>query len=257
MNKLIDTHAHIYLDHFQDNLEQYIKDIREAGVERIYMPDIDQSSTSKMLSMAENYPDLCIPMIGLHPCSVNEQYSKELKRIEQELAKRPYAGIGETGIDLYWDKSTFRLQQKALEVQLTWAGETGLPIILHTREATDETIEMVQRYQNGNLKGVFHCFSGTHEQAQKIVDLDFFIGIGGVVTFKNSDLKNVLVNVPLEQIVLETDAPYLAPVPYRGKQNTPAYLPYIAKKVAEIYGKDMTEIAGITNDNARRLFVNS
>ncbi len=251
---MIDTHAHIYHQDLKVDIDHVLASAKENGVDRIYMPDIDHTSTDAMMELAEKYPGFCFPMIGLHPSSVGDNYKQELSRIEKKLGADAFYGLGETGIDLYWDKSTFHNQVISLEAHIQWALDSRLPIILHTREATDETIDIIAKYQNGNLKGIFHCFTTSPEHASKIRDLGFLIGIGGVVTFKNTDLRKTLESVPLDQIVLETDSPYLAPVPYRGKRNDPSLLPLIAEKLAAVYNTSVSEIGDITSKNALDLF---
>lgn len=251
---LIDTHAHIYSSKFDSDRDEVIDELRKAGVERIYMPNVDEDTIDSMLDCESRYGDLCIPMMGLHPCDVRENFHQQLYVIEDWLNKRSFAAVGEIGTDLYWDKSAFDRQKEALNIQLAWAKEKDLPVILHCRESIDETIEIIERAQDGSLTGIFHCFTGSLEQAKKIVKLGFLLGIGGVSTYKNGGMEQVIPFIGLENMVLETDAPYLAPVPFRGKRNTPAYLPFIAKRVGDLLQMSSAEVAIATKTNAQRLF---
>jgi TatD DNase family protein len=251
---LIDTHAHIYSSKFDADREQVIDEIREAGIERIYMPNVDVDTIDRMLDCESRYGDLCIPMMGLHPCDVKADFQKQLYVMEDWLSKRPFAAVGEIGTDLYWDKTTFEIQKEALNIQLSWAKKYMLPVVLHCRESIDETIGLIEKAQDGSLSGIFHCFTGTLEQAQKITKLGFLLGIGGVSTYKNGGLDSVIPFIGLEHLVLETDAPYLAPVPHRGKRNTPAYLPYIAQRVGDLHQIPAEEVGLATKANALSLF---
>ncbi len=218
------------------------------------MPNIDHTSIDAMLEAEAKYPQLCIPMIGLHPTSVNKDFERELYLIEEWLGKRKFAAIGECGTDLYWDKSFLGQQQEALKVQVELAKKHQLPIVLHTRDSFDETYEILSEAQDGTLRGVFHCFSGTPEEAQKVKALGFLMGIGGVATFKNGGLDKVLPHMALDDLVLETDCPYLAPAPHRGKRNEPVYLPLIANRVAELLQQPVETVAEKTTANALNLF---
>ena len=251
---LIDTHAHIYSTKFDADRDQVIQEIRAAGVERIYMPNVDVETIDRMLECESRYGDLCIPMMGLHPCDVKADYQQQLYVMEDWLSKRSFAAIGEIGTDLYWDKTTFEIQKEALNIQIAWAKIHALPIVLHCRESIDETIEIIEKAQDGTLTGIFHCFTGTLAQAQKIIQLGFLLGIGGVSTYKNGGMDLVLPFLSLENLVLETDAPYLAPVPKRGKRNTPAYLPVIAQRVGDLLQTSAQEVALATKANALNLF---
>ncbi len=251
---LIDTHAHIYSSKFDSDRDQVIEEIREAGVTKIYMPNVDVSTIDRMLDCEARYGDLCVPMMGLHPCDVKEGFEQQLYVMEDWLNKRSFAAVGEIGTDLYWDKSTFGIQVEALKIQISWAKAHDLPIVLHCRESIDQTIDLIESAQDGTLKGIFHCFTGTLEQAKRISDLGFLLGIGGVVTYKNGGLDQVIPFVDLEKLVLETDAPYLAPVPHRGKRNTPAYLPIIAQRVGDLLEISVEKVAEITQANALNLF---
>ncbi|WP_242928382.1 TatD family hydrolase [Pontibacter vulgaris] len=251
---LVDSHAHIYSEEFNDDRAEALARAQAEGVEKIYMPNIDHTSIDAMLEAEAKYPQQCIPMMGLHPAYIKQDFERELYLVEEWLNKRPFAAVGECGIDLYWDKTFFPQQQEALKVQVELAKKHQLPIILHTRDSFDETYEIISAAQDGTLRGIFHCFSGTVEQAAKVKELNFLIGIGGVATFKNGGMDKILPHVQLEDMVLETDCPYLAPVPYRGKRNEPVYLPLVAKRVAEIMQKTVEEVAEVTTQNALNLF---
>lgn len=251
---LIETHAHIYSSKFDSDRDQVIEDIRNAGIERVYMPNVDVETIDAMLDCEQKYPDLCIPMMGLHPCDVKEDFQSQLYQMEDWLNKRPFAAVGEIGLDLYWDKTFFEQQKEALRIQISWAKEKNLPIVLHCRESMDATIQIIKEEQDGSLQGIFHCFTGSLEQANEIVKLGFLLGIGGVSTFKNGGLDQVIPHLGLENLVLETDAPYLAPVPYRGKRNSPAYLPIIAEKIGDFLAISKDEVALKTKENALNLF---
>lgn len=251
---LIDSHAHIYSEKFDEDRTEAVTRAQEEGVTRIYMPNIDHTSIDAMLKAEEKYPDVCIPMMGLHPTSVDKDFERELYIIEEWLNKRKFAAIGECGTDLYWDKTFLPQQQEALKVQVALAKKHQLPIILHSRDSFNETYEILAAAQDGTLRGIFHCFSGTAEEAQKVKELGFLLGIGGVATFKNGGLDKVLPHVQLEDLVLETDCPYLAPAPHRGKRNEPVYLPLIAKRVAELLEQPVETVARETAANALNLF---
>lgn len=252
---LIDTHAHIYSSRFDSDRDLVIEEIRNAGVERIYMPNVDVNTIQAMLDCERQYPDLCFPMMGLHPCEVKEDFEDQLTVMKEWLEKRSFAAVGEIGLDLYWDKTFFELQKKALVIQIGWAKEKHLPIVLHCRESMDETIEIISSLQDGNLKGIFHCFNGDLRQAKKIIDLGFLLGIGGVSTYKNGGLDQVIPEIGLQNLVLETDAPYLAPMPHRGKRNSPGYLPFIAEKIGDYLGVSKELVALQTKENTLNLFI--
>lgn len=249
----IDTHAHLYLPDFEPILEEVLERTFHK-ITAVYLPNIDLNSLEPMLQLHFRYPNKLFPMIGLHPCSVKADFRDVLKIMESQLTKHHWAGIGEAGTDLYWDTTFWPEQKIALEVQINWAKETQKPIILHCRNSLEETIALVKSAQNGRLLGIFHCFGGTLAQAQQIIDLNFWIGVGGIVTYKNSNLPNTLKHVPLNRIVLETDSPYLAPVPLRGKLNEPINLTYIATALSQIYDTDVPSIAKITSENATVVF---
>ncbi|SIO13831.1 TatD family hydrolase [Algoriphagus halophilus] len=251
---LIETHAHIYSSKFDSDRDEVMDQIRKAGIERVYMPNVDVETIDAMLACEEKYPDLCIPMMGLHPCDVKEDFQTQLYVMEEWLEKRPFAAVGEIGLDLYWDKSFFEQQKEALKIQVDWAKKKKLPVVIHCRESMDETIELIRQEQDGSLTGVFHCFTGTLQQAQEIIELGFLLGIGGVSTFKNGGLDQVIPQLELGNLVLETDSPYLAPVPYRGKRNSPVYLPIIAEKIGDYLAISKEEVAKKTKENAFNLF---
>ena len=249
-----DTHTHLYLKEFDSDRNKVIDNAIANGIRYILLPNIDSTSINDMLSISDEYSDNCIPMMGLHPTSVKENYKDELKIVEQWLAKRKFCAIGEIGIDLYWDKIYINEQKDAFIRQIELSIQYKLPIVMHMRNCFDEVFNIVQKYKNDNLSGVFHCFSGNVEQARKVIDLGFKIGIGGVVTFKNSGLDKVVEQIDLIHILLETDSPYLAPVPFRGKRNESTYIIYIAKKIAEIKKVDISKVASVTSNNAIKLF---
>jgi TatD DNase family protein len=251
---LIDTHAHIYLEQFGEDLEAVLDRAKKASVDKIYMPNIDGGSIKGMLAVEERYPELCSAMIGLHPCSVGENLDREIRVMDEWLSKHKFTGIGETGTDLYWDKTFYERQVESLEIHIGWAKEFRMPIVLHSRDSLDQTLEIIEKNHDARLRGIFHCFTGNRDQAHRIMDLGFLLGIGGVLTFKNANLDKMLENLSLSHLVLETDSPYLAPVPHRGKRNEPGFLPYTAHKLAEVFGKNINEIARITTENAEKIF---
>ena len=250
---LIDTHAHLYLKQFDNDRKEVISRAEEAGIKKFFLPNIDSTSIDSMLKMEEDFQGKCFAMMGLHPCSVKENYIDELQIVEEWLQKRKFCAIGELGIDLYWDKTFFEQQKKAFLTQVEWAIDLQLPIVIHCRESMDITIELLQPY-NGKVNGIFHCFGGTVEQANKIMDLNFLMGIGGVLTYKKAKLDDVVKEIPLEYLVLETDSPYLAPVPFRGKRNESGYVKNIAEKLAEAKDISLEDVAKATTHNALNLF---
>lgn len=247
----IDSHAHIYLSEFDVDRDECIANAKAAGIEKILMPAVDASTHEAMLAAEEKYPS-CMAMMGLHPCSVTADYKKELDIAERHLKQRKFIAIGEIGLDFYWDKTFTRQQYDAFHYQVSLALQYDLPVVIHSRNAIDECIEVVQQY--AQLTGVFHCFSGNYEQAMKITEAGFMLGIGGVVSFKNSGLDKVIEKTGLQNVILETDAPYLAPVPYRGKRNEPAYTKLVAEKLAAITGSSIDAIAQLTTENVQKLF---
>lgn len=253
--KLIETHAHIYLKEFKDDLPEVIDRAKEAGVEAIYMPNVDHTTIDDMLKVADDYPGYCIPMMGLHPCSVTKDFEKDLYEVEEWLNKGGFAAVGEMGTDLYWDKTYWAEQQEAFKVQANLAEKHNLPLVIHCRETIDETIQLVE--ETGYGKGVFHCFTGSVEQAKQIITLGYKLGMGGVTTFKNGGMEPVLKEISEEYFVLETDSPYLTPAPYRGKRNEPFYLEYVRKKIAEEKGVSEEHISITTTENALKLFSNA
>jgi TatD DNase family protein len=252
--QLTDSHAHIYSDQFKTDRDEALRRAYEAGVTTIVMPNIDHTSIDGMLETEARFPQQCFAMMGLHPCSVGKDFERELYLVEEWLSKRPFAAVGECGIDLYWDKTTLAQQQEALRVQVALARQHNLPLVLHTRDAFQETADIIEAAQDGSLRGVFHCFSGTKEEAERVIRLGFKLGIGGVATFKNGGADKFLPDLDLDHLLLETDCPYLAPVPHRGKRNEPSYLPLIARRVGELLRKDVEEIAEATTQNAKVLF---
>lgn len=251
---LIDSHAHIYLPDFRNDIDAIIERALAAGVKKILMPNIDSSTIDDMLNLTERYPDICYPMMGLHPGSVKEDFEKELAIIEDWLSKRRFIAVGEIGTDLYWDQTYIEQQKEAMRVQMQWAKKYNLPIVIHNRSSFDLTYELVLKEIEGELKGVFHCFTGELEDAEKIKSIGFHIGIGGVLTFKKSGLDNTMKSLDLDSIILETDSPYLTPTPYRGKRNEPAYIAYTADKLATTQNKNFETIAKITSNNTQKLF---
>ena len=251
---ITDTHAHIYLPEFAETRKEMLERAEKEGVNKILLPAIDSESHASLVNLAKEFPAQCRPMMGLHPCYVKDNFREELKIARDYLEQGGFVAVGEIGLDFYWDKTFTEQQYLAFEEQIRWAMEFDLPIAIHSRNSTDECIEVVRRHQNGKLKGVFHCFSGNADQARQIMDLGFYLGIGGVVTFKNGGLDKVFEEIGLDRVVLETDAPYLAPVPFRGKRNEPSYLKYVVEKLAILKNVTTKEVAEITELNVRDLF---
>lgn len=254
MVNLVDTHCHVYLKHFDNDLEEVIQSARRQGISKILMPNVDADTVDRLHQVADKYPDVCIPMMGLHPCDVEEDWETELDGLLALFQQRSYIAVGEIGLDLYWDKTSLERQVKALRRQLDFAVEAQLPVVLHTRDATDETLDILSDYKGTALTGVLHCFTGDLQQALRAIDLNMMLGIGGVLTFKNSALVDVVRQVPIDSLIVETDAPYLAPMPYRGKRNEPAYTYHTAVFLAEQLGMGLKELAEVTSANARKLF---
>jgi TatD DNase family protein len=252
--EMIDTHCHLYTKGLLEQADQIISRAKDKGINRFYLPAIDSSTHNNMIGLESRYRSECFAMMGLHPCSVNQAYKDELAIVRQWLDERRFVAIGEIGLDYYWSTEFKVQQQEAFRIQIDWALNLGLPIAIHTRNAMDDTISIVEEYVEQGLKGIFHCFSGTSREAERILKTGFYLGIGGVLTYKNSGLAEAIAGVPVERIVLETDAPYLAPVPFRGKQNESSYLVYIAGKLAEIKGIPLSEVARITSLNAQNIF---
>jgi TatD DNase family protein len=254
MSYFVDTHAHIYHEDFKVDREDMLQRCREAGVTRIYMPNVDHASIDGMMELESRSEGMCHAMMGLHPCSVKRGFEKELYIVEEWLAKRQFAAVGEIGTDLYWDKTLFEEQKEAFNIQVTWAKKYRLPVVIHCRESIDETIALVEDAKDERLTGIFHCFSGNLDQAKRITALGFLLGIGGVATFKNGGMDKVIPDVALEHLVLETDSPYLAPVPHRGKRNEPAYIPLVASRISELKNVSVDEVKRLTTQNALTLF---
>ena len=252
----IDTHTHLFASEFDNDIDIVIKNALDNGISKMLLPNIDSTTTTKMLQLCDRHPNNCYPMIGLHPCSIKkDNLEKEISHVEQMLSQNKFIAVGEIGLDLYWDKSTLDLQKIAFESQIEIAKKYQLPIVIHVRDSFDEAIEIVERLNDDNLSGVFHCFTGNLEEAQRIINLNnFYLGIGGVVTFKNGGINKIINQVSLDRIILETDSPYLSPTPFRGKRNESKYLLNIAHKMAELYNIDIEDIAKKTTKNAIDLF---
>ena len=251
---LIDTHTHLYSSEFESDIDAVIERAQQDHVQKFYLPAIDSGSLDAMLGLEKKYPGVCIAMMGLHPCYVKENVADELAIVEKWINDRDFVAIGEIGLDFYWDKTFENQQRAAFETQMEWALAKNWPIVIHTRNAMQETIEMVKPFAKRGLRGIFHCFSGSAESAKQIVDLGFYLGIGGVITYKNAGLPETLENISLSSLVLETDAPYLTPVPYRGKRNESGYLLYIAEKLAAVKQTTLQEVAEVTTANAQKIF---
>ncbi len=251
---LIDTHAHLYTGDFSDDREAVLDRALKAGVGSVIMPNIDSGSAEEMLKLSRACPGICYPLMGLHPSSVGENVNRELDLVEEWLTKEKFYGIGEVGIDLYWDKTFLVQQEEAFRHQLRLARTMKLPVVIHVRESFHEVWSILEKEQDGSLSGIFHCFSGNAEEARKVIDAGFYLGIGGVVTFKNNSLAGVLEITGTDRVVLETDAPWLSPVPHRGKRNEPGYLVHVADRVASIFGISRENIGEVTTANARRIF---
>jgi TatD DNase family protein len=251
---LVDTHCHLYLEDFAHDTPEMMQRAENEGVKRFYLPAIDPVSFPAVLKLEVQFPGKCFAMAGLHPCSVKGHFREELDFVKGWLARRKFAAVGEIGLDFYWDRTFEKEQYDAFRMQIDWALEYDLPIVIHSRESMAETIRIVREKQDGKLKGIFHCFSDSYESAREIIDLGFYLGIGGVLTYKKSTLPAVLKEIDLSDMVLETDAPYLTPVPFRGKRNESAYLKFIASKLAEVKSTTVEEVARITTMNAGKIF---
>ncbi|MBR4595068.1 MAG: TatD family hydrolase [Bacteroidaceae bacterium] len=260
--KLIDTHCHVYDEAFREDMPQVIKRATDAGLELLLLPNINPDTLPDLLNACSLWPDLCRPMIGLHPEDLSDDFHSQLSELKSILDRdqadsglHQYIGIGETGLDLYWDKSRLDDQIESFRIQIEWALEYDLPIVIHSRDSFTQLYKVMSDYRDSGLRGVFHCFSGNAQEAQALMEFGgFMFGIGGVLTFKKSTLPDVLSQIPLSKVVLETDCPYLAPVPMRGKRNEPSFLPLVAERAAQVYGLPVDQIAQITNANARTLF---
>jgi TatD DNase family protein len=254
MSIFIDTHAHLYLEQFDNDRNEAV--IRAVGqnVKYMLLPNVDEDTIEPMLSMIKDFPDSCLPMMGLHPTSVKPGFEKVLDKMYKYFTRGGFCAVGESGIDLYWDKTYFDLQVRAFQTQIEWALQFDLPIVVHARNSLNEIMEALKPFTGRGLKGVMHCFPGTVEQARWFVDFGFKLGIGGVVTYKKSDMAKVVESMPLQCLILETDAPYLPPVPYRGKRNEPSFIPIIAEKISQIKGISIDDVADQTTQNAKNLF---
>jgi TatD DNase family protein len=252
--KLVDSHCHLYLDEFRNDLPKVVARANEAGVEAFYLPGIDSAVIDDMMRLEQQWPGKFFPMMGLHPCSVKENYKDELQVIKQWLDRRRFVAIGEIGLDFYWDTTFTEQQYEAFKQQMEWGITYNLPIVIHTRNAMQQTIDTVKPYAARGLRGVFHCFGDSVEMAQQITSMGFLLGIGGVLTYKKSGLAEVMEHIDLKHVVLETDAPYLTPVPFRGKRNESSYIKIIAEKLAEIKKVSVEEVAAITTSNVEKIF---
>jgi TatD DNase family protein len=251
---LTDTHTHLYLPEFDSDRDALMAEAKASGIERFFLPNIDSSSVDAMLELEKKYPENCFTMMGLHPTSVKESWKEELSAVEKKLGERKYSGVGEIGIDLYWDKTFVKEQENVFRRQIELANHYKLPVSIHSREAFEEIYSVLLQTKKEQPCGVFHCFTGNVDQANRAIDLGFYLGIGGVVTFKNSGLDRTLSGVHLKNVVLETDAPYLAPAPHRGKRNLPAYIKLVAEKIATIKNVSVEEVASITTENSKKVF---
>jgi len=252
--KLTDTHTHIYYHANSTELDAQINRCLDNNISRLFLPNVDLKSIDLIMETVSAFPNYCFPMLGLHPCSVQEDFHSVLNEIEKAIAITKIYAIGEIGLDLYWDKSTLPLQQEAFKLQIEWAKSFDLPIVIHCRDAFDELFSILEELKGEKLRGIFHCFTGNLEQAKRAIDYGFYLGIGGVVTFKNAGLDKVVQKIDLQHIVLETDAPYLAPAPFRGKANESSYLTYIAQRVADLHQVSTEEVARITTQNSVNIF---
>ncbi|WP_314060871.1 TatD family hydrolase [Empedobacter brevis] len=252
---LIDTHTHLYSEQFENDIDEVIARAKQNGVERFYLPAIDKSYTDRMLKLENQHQDSMFAMMGVHPCSVHpDTIAEELNHVREWIDKRPFKAIGEIGIDLYWEKEFLKTQQDAFKTQISWAKEKNLPIVIHCRDAFNEIFEVLEEVKDEQLFGIFHCFSGTKEEAQRAIDFNLKLGIGGIITFKNGRIDQFLGDFDLQHIVLETDSPYLAPVPFRGKRNESSYLTHVCDRLVDVYHKTPIEIAAITTKNALDIF---
>ena len=251
---ITDTHIHLYSSEFDKDREDLIEHAQKNGINKFFMPNIDSTSVASMMELQKKYPGICFSMMGLHPCSVKENYAEELMSVERWLTKESFKAVGEIGIDLYWDKTFIKEQEFSFKKQIEWAHHYKLPIVIHSRDSFNEVYQCLIDMKSQEPRGIFHCFSGTVEQAKKIIDLGFYLGIGGVITYKNSGLDKVIAAIDLRHLVLETDAPYLAPTPFRGKRNEPEYILNVAEKIAEIKETTVEDVALITTQNAMKIF---
>jgi TatD DNase family protein len=252
--ELVDTHCHLYLEDFESDLQNILDRAAEAGVRRIYMPSIDSNHLKRMLELQKAYSGICYSMLGLHPCYVRDNYNDELQLMKNAIEKDKFSAIGEIGLDYYWDRSYDDQQMICFREQIDIAVKHNLPIVIHSRNSMDACIGLLKEKKGSGVRGIFHCFSGNAENARDIIDCGFMLGIGGVITYKNSGLAAVIADIPLEHIVLETDAPYLTPAPFRGKRNESSYLKYVVTKIAEVKNVPEEEVAAVTTTNANRIF---
>ncbi len=252
--KFVDTHTHLYLEQFDTDSREVVNKAIDAGVKHLLLPNVDLETVEPMLKLAEQFPDICLPMMALHPTSVKENHLESLEEIRNLLFSGRFIAVGETGIDLYWDKTFIKEQIFCFEKHIEWALKLDLPLIIHSRKSLNEIFNVLSNYKDSKLKGIFHCFPGNINEAQKAVELGFYLGIGGVVTYKNSEMSKVVKEIPLKHLLLETDAPYLPPVPYRGKRNESSYIPIIAQKIAELKNIPIEVVAETTTDSAVKLF---
>ena len=251
---LTDTHTHLYLPEFSSDIDSLLTEAKASGIQRFFLPNIDSTSIDAMHALEKKHPENCFAMMGLHPCSVKENWKEELEMVEKKLSKKKYAGVGEIGMDLYWDKTFVKEQGMVLKKQIELANHYKLPVSIHTRESFEETYTALLDTKKEQPCGVFHCFTGNGEQARRAIDLGFYLGIGGVVTFKNSGLDKTVSEIDLKHIVLETDSPYLAPAPHRGKRNIPSYIKLVAEKIAVIKNITVEEVAAVTTENSKMIF---
>lgn len=251
---LTDTHTHQYYETDPEKRRELMQRCFDNGIGRLFLPNVDSLSIEKVFALVDAYPENCFPMLGLHPCDVKDNWREELEIIHSTIPQRKIYAIGEIGIDLYWDKTTLDIQVEAFKIQIAWAKELKLPIVIHCRNSYDEVFEVLEEEYDEHLRGILHCFTGTPEQANKLIGLGFYLGIGGVVTYKNSGLDKVVKQIDLEHIVLETDSPYLTPVPFRGKPNESSYLTYVAQKVADLHQVSVEKVAEITTENSKAIF---
>lgn len=256
MFEFVDTHTHLFVTEFNEDRDEAVKRAMQAGVRKLCLPSITEKSLPSILSMCEDYPGVCYPMVGLHPTELSDDYRETLDRLYISLKRDSrFIAVGEVGIDLYWDDTRKKEQIDAFNIQIEWAAECGLPLVIHSRNAFNELYDVMEMHRGKGLTGVFHCFSGNEDEARKLLSFDgFYLGIGGVLTYKKSVLPDAIRNIPLERILLETDSPYLPPVPFRGKRNESSYIPYIAEFMANMYGCTIEKVAEITTANAYRLF---
>ena len=251
---LVDTHAHLYADQFKSDRNEMMERAIDEGIRHIFLPNIDETSITGMMDLEAQFPDICHAMMGLHPCSVKENYIEVLAMMEKWFHERPFCAVGEIGLDYYWSTDFIENQKDAFRVQCRWAKELDIPVVIHARDSLNDIIDIVAEEKTENFRGIFHCFGGSLEQAEKIIDLGFLMGLGGVLTFKKANLGEVIQHIDMKHLVLETDAPYLSPAPFRGKRNESAYIPVIARKLAEIKGISMDQVAEITSKNALGIF---